>query len=172
VTGRRAAGAETVRFYWNLAGSSPVAFLPWAVATLDEVGTSFTFKCVPLPSWRTDRVVLYVPREAYHDVRAALGSSTVGLEGSLRRPVPLCARQLAPGWATAEGPPGGRSFGEDRCLLLAEALRTAARRRAYTPDALVRVAGDVFARYGVALGAPHLARFSTSDYTVPVSRSG
>jgi hypothetical protein len=165
VTGRRAPGTGTVRFYWNLGRSSPVGFVPRAVAVLDELGTPFLLKCVPVPSWRTDRVVLYAPRGAYHDVRAALATPTATLQDGLRPAVPLCTRQLAPGWGTAEDPGDGRSFGEDRCLLLAESLCTAARRRAYTADAFLRVTDEVFTAHGVALARPYLARFSVSDYT-------
>jgi hypothetical protein len=157
----------SVRFYANLADSALPHFAARAVAVLDVLGVPFTVKCVPTPSWRTDRLVVYVPRDAYHDVLRALRPLTAG--PGFRPAVPLCARRLGPGWATAEDPTGQLSFGQDRCLLIAETLWTAASRHAYTPGAMVDVAEEVFARRGVSLDAPHLARFAVTDYTRPVA---
>jgi hypothetical protein len=159
-----------VRFYWNSAGPSPLELVPRVAAEVDALGIPFTVKCVPEPSWRADRVVLYVPRAAYHDVRVALVSVTA--DAALRPAVPLCSHELVPGWATAEDPAGELSFGEDRCLLMAETLWTAARRGARTRDAVGAVAEEVFGARGVSVDAPHLARFATSDYTLAPRRSG
>lgn len=166
VSNRRPLGTRVVRFYWNLAGQSPLGFLPRAAAAARALGVPFTLKCVPRPSWRADRVVLYVPCAAYEDVRDALWPLTATAVRALRWPVPLCTHRLAPGWATAEDPIGDLSFGEDRCLLIAEVLWRAAQRGARAPEALDAVASEVFSARGVSLEAPHLARFATSDYTL------
>jgi hypothetical protein len=157
-----------VRFYGNLTDAAAPGFVARAVAALDTLGVPFDVKCVPTPSWRTDRVVVYVPRDTYLDVHGALEPLAQG--PGFRPEVPLCTHRLGTGWGTAEDPADGLSFGQDRCLLIAEALWTAAVRGAVTPAEVVEIAAEVFDRNGVSLDRPHLARHAAADYTVPAPR--
>ena len=71
---------------------------------------------------------------------------------------------LAPGVAFAEDPGGGESFGEHRCLLLAEAVVTAAERGLGGAEDRLEVVRERFAEAGTTLDAPYLG--SSPGYAV------
>lgn len=97
---------------------------------------------------RADAVVLYLrDRDAFDDVLRCS-------EGRVRpEPGPPLTEGLAPGVSWAEDPGDGRSFGESRCALVADACVRAEGR---DNDAFLQEVRNVFLTAGLDPAAPHL----------------
>lgn len=94
---------------------------------------------------RPDAVVLYLADAAAFDAVVELCSGRVH-----PKPGPALTEQLAPGIAWAEDPGDGRSFGESRCLLVADALRRGGR------SGFLDAVEAEFAAAGIDPARPHL----------------
>jgi hypothetical protein len=113
-------GPHDVRFYFAIEPSEAVELLRWLTAELNEFCVPFRFKCGTDPRTynRADTAVLYVARRFFQIVALIVRYGwQVGA-----RDVPAMTHPIANGVSVAESPPGPRSFGDQRCSLLAAAL--------------------------------------------------
>lgn len=150
---------RSVRYYFNLGAESAPSVIAMVTGAFGARGIPFACKCANGPAGfeRRDPFVLYVgARHAQlaHFVLAALLSH---LAPHLRPTVPMLTRQLAPGLAFAEEPPGGDSFGGHRMRAVALGLIAAHRKGAESDEARCAAILDSFAESGVDLEAPHLS---------------
>ncbi|MEQ5857159.1 T3SS effector HopA1 family protein [Halomonas sp. EF61] len=107
---------------------------------LDDACLPYSLKYVSPPRalWRPDAVVLYVGARYAHQCHARLGGIALTLSSWLRDVTPLWAAPLLPGLAFAQDPDGGLSFGEHRCLALAQGLLEAALAGVEDPSPFVK----------------------------------
>lgn len=74
---------------------------------------------------RPNATVLYLPLDAAADLHALLGRASPTLEPLLRAHHPALTLPVGRGMSLAQSPPGTESFGEQRCRVVAAALRQA-----------------------------------------------
>jgi hypothetical protein len=160
--GRRGFAAEGPllldRLYLDLRPEGAVPFVREATRRLNRAGLAFAAKVVDDPDGfdRRDAAVLLFDRRDRTRALAAVEDLRAALAPFLDRGAPAMTLPLAPGLAFAEDPGGGESFGEHRCLLLAEAAVTAAERGLGAAGDRLDVARERFAEAGITLDAPHL----------------
>jgi hypothetical protein len=167
VCGRQGFDPQTgrqVRFYWDLAPDGAAPFLREIGARLERRRIPFQAKVPVDPAGygRTDAGVLYLNDEDVEAARDAIAATYSAVRGSLRPPVPLFTRELAPGLAFAESPPTRESFGMHRCSLVAEGLVWAEERGAKEPEARLAILRERLTAYGLELD--RLERNPTSRY--------
>jgi len=157
-----------VRFYWSLAPDGAAAFLREIGARLERRRIPFQAKVPVRPDGygRTDAGVLYLGDDDVAAASDAIAATYRALRGSVREPVPMFARALAPGLGFAESPPTRDSFGMHRCDLIAEGLVWAFERGAGDDDARYAVLRERLTKYGFELGA--FERNPTSCYPYPL----
>lgn len=150
-----------VRVYFSLDGhlGAPV-LMKTVTSTLNALGLPFQFKMANHPAayHRRDAGVLFLSAEAWSRHRTTLLEMCAEARAVLRDDYPRLALPLAFGVSFAVEPrvPGRLlSFGEHRCLLVAEALAEAHERG--VDDAAGRLAAirDRYAREGLSLEAPY-----------------
>jgi hypothetical protein len=144
-----------VRFYWNIHPAGAAPLLAALGARLDRCRIPFQAKVPAHPAGyaRADGGVLYLDAEDVEAARDILAAAYADMRPSMRPETPMFARPLAPGLAFAESPPGGESFGMQRCRLVAEGLVEAFVAAAVTPEARVEAILARVARYGFDLAA-------------------
>lgn len=127
--------------------------------SLDAASLPFRLKYANTPEalWRPDAVVVYVAARHAHSLHHCLAELTPRLEPLLRTVTPLWTAPLAPGLSFAQEPDSGLSFGEDRCLALAQGLFDTALAAVNTEvnDAQPWVKAS-FERAGIDWDRPHL----------------
>ena len=103
---------------------------------MNRARLAFIAKVVDDPSGfdRRDSAVLAFERRDRPSALAAAEELRAALAPFLDGGAPAMTLRLAPGLAFAEDPGGGESFGGHRCLLLAEAVVTAAERDLHVPQ--------------------------------------
>jgi hypothetical protein len=151
--------AAQLRFYWNVRAGGAQRLLANVTRTLNRFGVPFRFKCLNAAEHyvRLDAAVLYVARRHDRLVRELLDELAAGLDArQLGAATPLFTRRLRPGVGLAEDPPGGESFGQHRCRIVAEGLWNAYAAQATTREARLGCVVAQFARYGLSLRRPHL----------------
>ena len=152
-----------LRIYWNIQQAGAARLIAALTRQLNRFQIPFRFKCVHNEGHfvRLDAAVLYLHRR-YWPFAAPLLRRVVDEVGDALEPeTPLFTRPLSPGVALAEDPPGGRSFGKNRCAVLAEAI-------AATPDGseeekLAALAAQ-FRTHGLTLERPYLNAGSRDTY--------
>lgn len=126
---------------WRTAALGPVTRLYYAVSTPDHAvtalaavsaalvaeGVPFQVKVVNnAPAFdRRDPFVVYLPTSVWERLRETFEHLYGALAPLLRDTGPVLARELRTGWWTADEPDTGgapMSFGQHRCLLIAEGL--------------------------------------------------
>ncbi|HUG82935.1 MAG TPA: T3SS effector HopA1 family protein, partial [Euzebya sp.] len=119
-------------------------------AALAGTGLSWTLKVGgdPRTLTRADGAVVYLPDES---LDTALQLLLPAVDGLLHPDVPPLTCRVAPGLAWAHDPGDGRSFGEDRCGVIASAVAAVTDRPATTADVAA-----AFRRNGLDPAAPHL----------------
>jgi hypothetical protein len=149
---------HVVRFYWHLTPDGALPLIEWARRRLDGLHLPFQLKCLSTREAyrRADAAVLYVGERYVPLIFALLGEIYPRLAGLLRRPTPLFTLELMPGLAVAESPANGRSFGVDRCLVIAEGVREAFRDGGATTDDLAAAVTARFAAHGLCPERPYL----------------
>ena len=144
-----------LRFYWNVEAEAAATFLAAIGSGLDRRRIPFQAKVPADPRGfgRADCGVLYLDDEEAAAAVDVVQSVHAALSSGLRPATPLFARRLAPGLAWAEGPPGGESFGMQRCRLVAEGLVLAFEGGARTAAARIRAVLERMKGYGLDLDA-------------------
>jgi len=146
------------RVYVNVTSAAAPGLVAALTRRLNLARTPFRLKVLadPRAYGRCDAAILYVGE---HDASSALEQTLVATT-ALRPPVasrvPALTRPVAPGVAFAEDPGDGRSFGESRCRLLAEAVLEASAEGVTSAAARLGVVARRFAECGIDLERPHL----------------
>lgn len=145
------------RLYFNLTTEGAVRFVATAVESFNAAGVPFTLKALADPAdyVRCDAAVLYV-NDISPDVSELVGRLYLEVASELSPLVPALTKRLAPGVGFAEDPGERKSFGQDRCRLIAEAVVRAHERGKRTLAARLRVVDQVFEEGGAAVDAPFL----------------
>ena len=159
-----------LRFYWNIEAEAAPAFLTAIGTGLDRRRIPFQAKVPADPKGygRADCGVLYLDDEEAAAAIDLVQSVHAAISPHLRPATPLFARRLAPGLAWAEGPPGGESFGMQRCRLVAEGLVQAFERGARTAQARLGAVLERMRSYGLDLDA--VERNPGTHYPYPFER--
>lgn len=105
---------------------------------------------------RCDSLVVYVRPDHLVPAFRQLSEIRVRTSSMLEEKIPLFTRRLAPGFAIAESPPDGRSFGSHRCDLIAAGLERAFRNQCTKPEAQLEQILKMFSAKGVPPDRPHL----------------
>jgi hypothetical protein len=114
-----------LRFYWNVALAGAPRLLAALTRELNRFEVPFLFKCGNRPHMydRSDVAVLYVDRRYYGMTGRIVAALHPLLAEFLKPETPLFTRRLADGLGLAEDPQDGKSFGNNRCTIVAETLR-------------------------------------------------
>jgi hypothetical protein len=156
-----------MRFYWNVSADGAAELVRGVTRALNRFRVPFRFKCVSSPAYyaRLDSAVLFVRRRFYRPVAELLADLYPRVRPFLGEDCPLFTRPLAPGWALAEDPADGQSFGMSRCLMLAQGIWDAyARYGSQSLEARWQAVSEQFGRQGVDLARPYLNRGSVDRY--------
>lgn len=157
-------GGGIDRFYWNVRPAGRVHLMRLLTSSLNRSRMPFRFKVLSDPrAYRCDAGVLYTPAELRSSVAESLNALLPDVMSHVRAATPAFTKRLAPGLAFAEDPPGGESFGERRCALLAQALVDAHIAGAVALEDRLAAVEARFAREGISLDAPHRNPGSVRD---------
>jgi hypothetical protein len=152
-------GGRMVRLYWNLRADGAAPFVAAATRLLNSAKAGFNLKVPNDPNAfiRCDAGVIYLPRDDYPALAGLILELHAEIDGYLSPRTPAFTAELAPGLGFAEDTGTGRSFGEHRCRLLAEAL-VRSHESGWADDATVLAAVEArFAEAGIDLDAAHLS---------------
>jgi hypothetical protein len=154
----RTSSPGIVRVYWNVARAGAPALVGALTSGLNAQGVAFRLKVADHPSRldRCDAAVLYLPANAFAELRDTLLRVATGLAACLRPRIPAFALALAPGVGLAEGDDAAESFGQRRCALLADGIVRAHDQGIVATEARLDAVCDRFAEDGVLIDAPYL----------------
>lgn len=163
--------SDIVRFYWHLTAEGALPWIRELTGRFNAAGVAFQAKVLSDPASyvRADAGVLYVERREVAPTLALLPSLHADARTGLRSSTPMFTKRLAPGLAVAEDPGDGRSFGQHRCQLIAEALVSAFEALAAGFDARLQAVVDRFADEGLSVARPWLNRRSRDVYRWPIA---
>jgi hypothetical protein len=161
-----AAAEPLVRHYWHLDSGGGEALVAAGTRLFNAAGLPFRLKVLidPVLYRRCDAGVLYTPKRLRAEVAELLGPLRAAVGGHLRPGTPALTKPLGEGLGLAEDPPGGDSFGMDRCGLLAEALVRAFERGRESTAERLGLVETVFGERGVAFERPYLNAASADEY--------
>jgi len=147
-----------VRFYFHLRPPGAPILVRTLTAALNRYQVPFQFKCQKYRENydRIDSSVLYAAYRYFDICARVLTDLSAELTDQLQDEVPLFTKVLRPGIGLAEDPGGNRSFGLNRCQLVAEGIVDAwLRSERSTPANLPGVRARFEAR-GLSLDKPYL----------------
>jgi hypothetical protein len=156
-----------VRYYWHLTPDAAAPLLAAATAALNAAGVPFRIKVLSDPAVyrRADAGVLYLRRRYLRRAGQAVARVYDAVATGLLPEVPLFTKRLAPGLGLAEDVPDGRrSFGQNRCRLVAEALWTAFRGGLNGRGPRAAAVSAAFRRVGLDPARPYLEPGSRDRY--------
>ena len=158
---------SVVRVYWNVTAEGGVRLMRTATSMLNGAGVPFHLKVsADLGRFlRCDAAVLYLRKADYRTARGILERIHVGVSPYLRRGVPALTKPLVAGVGLAEDPGGGMSFGEHRCVLLADALIRAYELEKRSLEDRYEVVSDHFRQHGIGFETPYLNPGSDDIYS-------
>ncbi len=150
--------ADLLRFYFHIRAKGVPWLLSVLSAELNRYDIPFAFKCLTDPSGyhRTDAAVLYCAKRYAKVVLGLLGGLQGDLAPHLQPGTPLFTKELWPGVAVADDPGSGESFGQSRCVLLAQGILDAWLKGSYSREERMRCVESRFARAGLSLAKPFL----------------
>lgn len=146
------------RFYWNLEADGAEPFVKIVTSELNVLRVPFIAKVVADPRGfdRHDSAVLYVDSDDLDKVCRSLRFIAIELQGHSEPATPVFTLPLGPGFAFAEDPGSGQSFGMSRCRLIAHALIRAAEEGISDNGQRYELIAAVFAEHGIAIERPYL----------------
>jgi hypothetical protein len=164
---------DIVRFYWHLTGEISPVWISELTRRFNGAGVPFHAKVQSDPSayFRADAGVLYVARAHLAGAMALLPGLHLAVAMHLRQPTPMFTKRLGRGFAAAEDPGDGRSFGQHRCQLVAEGLMRAFENGKTAFHDLTSAVAARFAEEGLVITRPWLNAGSPQRYVWPTRRS-
>jgi HopA1 effector protein family len=159
-------GEPVIRHYWHLSSSGGAALVAAGTRLLNEAGLPFRLKVLIDPGLytRCDAGVLYTPKRLHTEVAGVLPALRAAVAEHLRPGTPALTKPLGEGLGLAEDPPGGDSFGMDRCGLLAEAMVRGAELGLQTKEERLALVERTFGERGIDLDRPYLNADSADEY--------
>ena len=161
-----------VRFYFHCAADDAAPLLGALTSRLNRFQIPFQMKLPSAPALygRTDAAVLYLAVRYVPIVLRIVGEvrATIPLD----TPVPLFAKPLWPGIATAFDPANGESFGSHRCRLTAEGLVDAWHEGRQDGPARRAAVAARFAAAGLDLARPWLGPGCIDPFRPPHAERG
>lgn len=155
-----------VRHYWHLSSRGGEALVAAGTRLFNEAGLPFRLKVLIDPDLytRCDAGVLYTPKRLRAEVAELLPAVRAAVAEHLRPGTPALTKPLGKGLGVAEEPPGGDSFGMDRCGLLAEAMVRAFELGRGTGEERLALVEEIFEERDVDFDRPYLNAGSADDY--------
>jgi hypothetical protein len=160
---------DQVRLYWNVAAEGAAPLVAAVTREFNRFQLPFQFKCVWRAEefYRLDAAVLYLNRQDWELSSKLVRRIYLEIEPWLGQEVPMLTKALAPGLALAENPPGGRSFGQHRCDIVALAARAVAHIPGAGDEARIDGITRAFGEAGLDFERPYLNPDSTDRYDLP-----
>lgn len=158
-------GEVLVRVYWNLSAGGAIPFVRIASRLLNSAALPFRLKVLNDRALfgRCDAGVIYLQKRDYPRVVAVLDTLQRNIAEYLRTEIPALTKEIAPGVAIAESP-GGESFGQHRCRLLAHAIVRAHEEGKTGLQERIDHVATHFDAQGLTLARPFLNPASADDY--------
>ena len=116
--------SHKMRIYWNIEPKGASTLIELISKLFNTYQVPFTFKCLNHPDLyiRNDSAVLYFDKDDLMIVHQIIKRVIPKIQSYLKIAVPLFTKKIANGVSIAEDPGGGKSFGNNHCKALAEAL--------------------------------------------------
>jgi hypothetical protein len=161
--------SDIVRFYWHLTAEGARPWIRELTGRFNAAGIGFRAKVLSDPASyvRADAGVLYVERSEVARTLDLLPEIHASARTGLRSATPMFTKRLAPGLAVAEDPGDGRSFGQHRCQLIAEALVCAFDAAAVEFSSRLQAVVKRFEEEGLSVARPWLNMRSQDVYHWP-----
>jgi hypothetical protein len=161
---------DLVRFYVHITANAAPDLIEGLTTRLNRFQVPFQLKCQkrPVHYERLDAFVIYVARRYLPITARVLASVSEPVQSSLQPSVPLFTKTLRPGIGLAEDPGNRRSFGMNRCRLLAEGIVDAWKNGDQSPPTRADAVRQRFAANGLDLDRPHL-NAGSADFELPVA---
>jgi hypothetical protein len=120
-----------MRIYWSTGYDNVGKLLRQLVPVLDAVQRPWSLKCPTLAQEfsRVDSLVVYVARADWPVIEPRVRALAIQLAPRLRQEVPPFTLRIARGVAIADSPGPTQSFGQSRCMALADGVRALLARR-------------------------------------------
>jgi hypothetical protein len=156
-----------VRVYWHLCSGAAVAWVGGLSTGLNARGVPYRLKVAS--SHRgfdaADSGVLYLEAGSVELAWPVVEEVYAAVRPQMRAAHPLLTLRLAPGLAVAEGPADGASFGRDRVLRIASALRRMVGGAVELPplEDRCRAVAAAFSRAGLDASRTHLSSVSVKS---------
>ena len=160
---------ELVRVYWHVRHRASPELVAVLTEHLADARASYSLKVAVADAdvERPDRAVLYLTRDSYAAAAPAIRRAHGAVARHLLPQVPRLTRHLAPGLGLADDPGTGESFGQQRCCLVAEALRGERANMAADSDERTAVVLEHLAATGHDPARPYLRAGSDEDHPWP-----
>lgn len=151
------------RFYWNLEADGAATFVRTVTGELNRMSIPFIAKLIsdPRAYGRHDSAVLYIDPEDMQTASESLRIIAKEMRSYSNNGTPALTLPLGPGFAFAEDPGSGQSFGMNRCGMIAEALVRAAENNVDGVAERYGILEEVFEQGGVAIDRPY--QYKESD---------
>jgi hypothetical protein len=159
-----------VRFYLHMGADAAPKRIEWLTTQMNRFQVPFQLKCQkrPVHFERMDAFVVYVARRHFEITARVIAAAPESVLSQLQPAIPLFTRQLRNGIGFAEDPGDRRSFGLNRCQLLAQGIVDAWASGQRAPDARLDAVRRRFAMNGMDLGHPHL-NAGSADFELPMA---
>ena len=159
--------SRQIRVYWNICAHGAPALVAATTAGFGESPYALKMLATASAYARTDAAVIYIPADRLAELAGPIREVHAAIAERFLAPrTPALTRQLLPGVGVADDPGDGRSFGEDRCRLVAEGIVAAFARGMEATPAVIETIGRRFAARGLALARPHLNASSEADHAL------
>jgi len=160
---------ETVRFYFNIHPQAAPNLLSHLATRFNRFQIPFYLKVQQEPANfdRLDPFVVYLTRRYYQIVLRLLSQLPDDITQALGTDVPLFSKKLIDGVGLAEAPGSQRSFGQNRCVLIAEGLIEAWENNVQSAEEKLKLIEQKFVENQYSLETPHLCRSDTDIYQFP-----
>ena len=160
---RRFSVENVLRFYFNITAKVAPILLKKLTSRLNRFQVPFRVKCLKNPDtydFRIDSMILYVNRFYYRLVSEILSDIHKENREYFLPDVPLFTKKIRPGFAYAEDPNNGESFGMSRCRIVAEGIWDAYRQSYGDSETVFQFVKRRFHQYGLVLDKPYLSQIS------------
>ncbi len=157
-----------LRYYWHLTDQAALPFMSATTTLLNAAGIPFRAKVLTDPAayHRADAGVIYLRKRYYGRLGDVVARIHETVAPGLRFETPLFSQRLDHGLGLAEDPADGRSFGQSRCALVAQALWRGFERAGADRGAFEEELAAGFRREGLDPSRPHLGPHSKEDYVL------
>lgn len=155
-----------VRIYCNIQSTYSTILTQVLTTELNHSKIPFKFKIIsdPYQYPRADAAVLYNSKKYLNMSKESLKNIYQKIVDGLNSPTPVFAKRLAPGISLAEDPGNDESFGQNRCRIMAEALRNCHSKGLVHFEAKRSAISAHFKANNIDITKPYLNRSLEDDY--------